>query len=464
VAVFLIEVICALARVREIRQMKNVVPVLALCLLRAGVSAADVAPMRYEGFTLSVQENAEVRMQSEEVNIYCGRHCLVNAQFEMCNETDQPINLFVGFPVRNEETDEQEVVYDFRVRANGGDWFTDVFKIRDSAEPFTLLPWVESSESLAPLAWVGWPQSFCPGRTLLEVEYHIEPSGSYREPWLNIFYVLETGEYWKGTIGQAVVAIHFEEPLAAEQVRAGTMPKGFQVDGCKVCWRFTEVEPTREDNIQLEYMPFAIYRKLQRLRHSVEQNPGDEAAVVELGRHCFALGPYWGLRGYVPSQLSPVEFRSIVAKVADPDDKAVFQDTYRRTARRALREARTGSLKLNRGAQVDDDVIYALVESPDVSSQRIEHILCSIDYGSQNLSEYVAEGRNALESLLRKNPGNGDAWMVYLSNWYRFKWVGFAPWYRWIGVPFPWARRRQSAVPIRIAHFTQESRPGTISS
>jgi hypothetical protein len=50
--------------------MRTVLPFLVVCLLRASVSPGDIAPMRYEGYTLSAKENSEIRMQSEEVNIY----------------------------------------------------------------------------------------------------------------------------------------------------------------------------------------------------------------------------------------------------------------------------------------------------------------------------------------------------------------------------------------------------------
>lgn len=98
-------------------QTKAILPFLAACLLCASVSSGDIAPMRYEGYTLSTKENSDIRMQNEEVNIYVAQRCRVNAKFEMQNETDKSIVLFVGFPVENEGAQKQ-TIYDFRVRIN----------------------------------------------------------------------------------------------------------------------------------------------------------------------------------------------------------------------------------------------------------------------------------------------------------------------------------------------------------
>ena len=87
-----------------------------ITLLCTRMISGDIAPTTYDGYTLTTKENSDIRMQSEEVEIYCADRCRVVAKFDMRNETDKPIDLFVGFPVERPRSEQE--IYDFRVTIN----------------------------------------------------------------------------------------------------------------------------------------------------------------------------------------------------------------------------------------------------------------------------------------------------------------------------------------------------------
>jgi hypothetical protein len=84
--------------------MKNKRLFATIVLLSCKTLWSDLAPTTYpttcDGYTLSPKEDNDIRMRSEEVDMYCAEPLWrVVGKFEMANETDKPINLFVGFPV-----------------------------------------------------------------------------------------------------------------------------------------------------------------------------------------------------------------------------------------------------------------------------------------------------------------------------------------------------------------------------
>jgi hypothetical protein len=368
----------------------------------------DVAPTTYDGYTLSPKDNNDIRMQSEEVDIYCGDRCRVVAKFAMENETDKAIAVFVGFPVENARSEPE--MYDFTVTINEKNAPAEIKQIPVRGQ-YDILRWT----------WFGWDQPFPPGPTIIRVEYHIRPSGSYSQPWLNLYYRLDTGALWKGTIGRADITIHFEEPLATEQIRAGTGPAGFQVEGKEVRWRFTDIEPQLQDNIQIEYIPFPLYRELERLRSRIEENPRDESRVVDLARRYFSLGPYKGVGGdYVWGPITAQDYDAILAKTTDPNDRVAFEEYWKDTEKRPVFDRKAFASwwgHWSRPLPGQSETIH--VSSGRQPVYRINHIMGAAGYLPYR-DEYVMKAKEMLERLLEKNPKNAEAWMVYITNCYRF--------------------------------------------
>ena len=122
--------------------MKTMRRALVVCLLLAGAAGADIAPTTYDGYTLSPRANCDIRMAGEEVNIYCGQRCRVTARFDMHNDANAPIDLFVGFPVQHLYS-KQNGVYDFQVRVDD----VAIENIRNAND------YSKKSPSWSPLPW-----------------------------------------------------------------------------------------------------------------------------------------------------------------------------------------------------------------------------------------------------------------------------------------------------------------------
>jgi hypothetical protein len=76
-------------------------------------------------------------------------------------------------------------------------------------------------------------------------------STAFRE---SLFYCIQTGGNWAGTIGEEEVTIRFPHPIEKDQI-TGIAPAGYQVDGNCVRWRFVDFKPKgKEYDISLTYV------------------------------------------------------------------------------------------------------------------------------------------------------------------------------------------------------------------
>jgi hypothetical protein len=403
----------------------NKLAILSLAfLVSARGLLADVSPIKYEGFSISPTENSQVEMRSEEVNIYCYDTCRVSAKFNMWNGTTDTVRVFVGFPIHASKRTGKRT-YDFQAKFNGRRRRKGNFVYETRKET------IDSYER--EVTWVGWYHGFIPGETIVEVEYNIEPSPSGQTGLCrNIFYVLSTGSYWKGDISRGIVNIHFNNDVETEQIREQTTPKYYQVDGKRVYWEFTDLEPAQSDDIQLEYVPSKIYRRLKHLRNKLEKDPENEQHVVELARHLFAFGRYKGVGSYIPTELPPEEYDTLVVKIAVPEDRDFFGKIYRigriydpnECGHPPNKESDAKTTRQNKQMYTPP---CCFCSKPNSQYGEVVRILNSIDYIPTEVSGFVWEAKDLLEELLDKNPKNADAWLVYLSNYYRFRFSGYAP-------------------------------------
>ncbi len=355
------------------------------------------------GFTLTPladQGKSDIRLKREQVDVYLGRNHVwpalvrVVAQFEMVNETDQPIRLLVGFPADDVSS---EGTYDFQVRINDA----------NSLQPVRQMRREERYRFLVSRTWFVWDQTFAPGRTIISAQYHVQtfPCGMYSNGvYENLRYILDTGAPWKGTIAQADIRVHFADPLAAEQVREWTWPQSWRIDGNDLCWSFQNFEPELKDNLFIAYLPRGVYDDLERFRRAVRANPQDQTSVLALARLCFSLA-----RG--PGSADPGGYDMVFYRMQDANDREYqrFEDALVEAT--APRREKGGASDGN-GTAPRERRIY-LNNLPNPSCQ------------------YGTEGRAVLERFLEKNPKVAEAWRVCLES---------AEWF----VPGAYARRWHS--------------------
>jgi hypothetical protein len=200
------------------------------------VAHADAAPLTAVGVDLTPLPGAvpPVRMRREEVDIHVFRgFAVVEAVFELENEGDAT-ELDVGFPCLQASstwTPPTGALSGFHVEVDGRPAPSDVRRLENKAFPF----------------WMAWRQRF-PARATARVAVRYwtalaDYRGVSRAPF---FYVLRTGRFWKGAIGEAVVRVHAAGvPLSA--IREAT-PGGYAVDKAakQLVWTFRDLVPDQD--------------------------------------------------------------------------------------------------------------------------------------------------------------------------------------------------------------------------
>ncbi len=138
--------------------------------------------------------------------------------------------------------------------------------------------------------WATWPVTFPPGQdVVLRVAYDVLPVGYV--PYGTFHYILETGAGWWGPIGEGVVT--FRLPYEVTEYNAVIAPRpgdfigppnppNFTVSGTDVIWHFTDLEPTREDNIHLAVLAPPRWEAIVAARQEAEANPDSVEALLGL--------------------------------------------------------------------------------------------------------------------------------------------------------------------------------------
>jgi hypothetical protein len=164
---------------------------------------ADLAPIRYEGWSLSPKYESSVRLANETVDISWGDICTVKALFTLVNESDSAIDMKAGFPANltfikeidkrsPEGRDSTNRVYDFDFVLNG-----DRLAASDIPPP-KIADDVDQ--------WYGWNCRIRLGTNIVRLRYFVRSSpapgfGRLRD----FFYVIHTGNpVFERLLGNAV--------------------------------------------------------------------------------------------------------------------------------------------------------------------------------------------------------------------------------------------------------------------
>jgi hypothetical protein len=207
----------------------------------------------------------------------------VEAEFVMCNLGDVEESFDVWFPLGTPDSvaplSPPAVIEDFAA------WVDGVPAQLGRVEAPGITPWGDYL-----IHWATWPVRFPVGQdVIIQVSYTLYPTG-YR-PFGTFEYVLETGAGWQGTISEATVTIRLPYPVTPESVTLdptvshhAPRPDGFQVQGNEVVWRFTDLEPTSDDNVRLNVLEPDRWHALVAAREAVAATPDSAEAQLQLAR------------------------------------------------------------------------------------------------------------------------------------------------------------------------------------
>jgi hypothetical protein len=202
----------------------------------------------------------KVRMQRELVmiNLYPG-FAAVKGEYWMVNDTDEPVDMRVGYPV-NGRYDQQEVnnvmfqdLYKLTVLVNDqqvnvtqpSQGYDSVYRVIDKMQ-------MEN--------WYYWRCTFAPKSTTKITVYFLTNNnestlrqGYARENGNAFAYILETGRAWGGVIEKGEVLIKLNEGLELDDMRGVYPTNTLFGDDKHLQFAFTNLEPDSGDNILLWY-------------------------------------------------------------------------------------------------------------------------------------------------------------------------------------------------------------------
>lgn len=283
---------------------------LVLVILALPKSArADVAPpAQPPGANLEPGgEITQVRMMAEKVlmEVKPGSgdslgQAVVTADFTMRNLGDKTESMAVRFPISaNDGFFSYPEIKNLQVQVDGRNVRTGRILGEDPYYGGDQVPWAE------------FQAKFPPGKDVkVRVTYQLEGTGY--PPFASFNYILSTGAGWKDTIGSAdvVVKLPYEANtdnvlLAGETGYSFTSP-GAVLDGREIRWHYESLEPTSEDNLEVELVEPAKWQKVLKERDNVTRNPNDGEAWGRLGKLYKEIA-------FLPKELRP-----------DPGGQALF--------------------------------------------------------------------------------------------------------------------------------------------
>ncbi|MCD4784424.1 MAG: discoidin domain-containing protein [Candidatus Eremiobacteraeota bacterium] len=223
--------------------MKFTACILLLFFILSIPAYCDIAPIRGIGSTIVPIKNDQVMMLSQDVTIRVIdsqksrfkpiRDLLVEAHFILKN-TGPETELEMGFPfpTPSKNNPYYQKPWGFNVLLNGKR--TKLSDKQHKDGNYTL--------------WYTWSAKI-PEKEILAVtvRYRFSPSQPYTESWYDPYhysrYLLSTGKYWKGPIGNAKIYMDYN-PNEVDIYRAS--PVGYIKSYGKFEWSWINLEPTQD--------------------------------------------------------------------------------------------------------------------------------------------------------------------------------------------------------------------------
>jgi hypothetical protein len=238
---------------REETSMKRVLCAALIMLLglflapQAATVRADDTALGTVGYGVVPLDNNQVTMTGERVEAEIrGEVAWVACTFTFVN-SGPAADILMGFPQgrSNREGEPPPPLLEFRASVDG------------VAAAVTFRPQARPQGDMDYAGWYAFNVHFAAGQTRrIQNSYHgpltVDSMGGK-----TFLYVLRTGATWKGSIGQADIVVRWRSEREVNPNTLSAQPDGAFWGQRELRWRFTDLEPTNEDNISVHFYAFA---------------------------------------------------------------------------------------------------------------------------------------------------------------------------------------------------------------
>ena len=272
--------------------MKRVLTLIVLGVLLGipSVAHADIAPpAQPPGSSLGPgAESTQVRMLAEKV--------FKEVQASAPEKSLGQAHVVANFTMRNVGETAESMAVRFPVGSSDG-WshitqLSDLqVKVGDRAVSTRAITGEDPYFGSSSAPWAEFDVTFPPGEdTPIEVRYTLEATGEYPYIWFK--YILSTGAGWKDSIGSADIIVQLPYEANAMNLLLPTdrgwldTTKGGMLSGNSIRWHYDDLEPTAQDNFEIDLVMPSAWESLLREQQNVAQNPRDGEAWGRLGKLC----------------------------------------------------------------------------------------------------------------------------------------------------------------------------------
>jgi hypothetical protein len=272
--------------------MKRILILIAVLMASAIPTAAraDVAPPAQPpgSSLLPGSETTQVRMLAETVVIdvqptASGKSlgsAHVTADFTMHNMSGMAESMAARFPIAaSDGFFNVNEIHDLRIKVDRKPVVTHRIMGEDPYRGSQQVP------------WAAFDVTFPAGQDLpIQVEYTLEAAGEYPYVWFK--YILSSGAGWKDTIGSADIIVRLPYEATTENLLLDTSEilfgttKGGVLHGNEIGWHYTDLEPTAQDNFEVNLVMPSAWERLLAEERNLDRNPADGESWGRLGKLC----------------------------------------------------------------------------------------------------------------------------------------------------------------------------------
>jgi hypothetical protein len=202
----------------------------------------------------------------------------VSADFTMRNLGSQDERMAARFPIAFSDGDfNYPEIENIEIRVNGAQV---AYRRIDGPELYygrVEVPWAE------------FDVTFPAGQdVLIQVSYDLEGTGEV--PFIAFYYLLQTGAGWKGSIGSGEIIVRLpyeanpQNVILGESIGWSQTTAGAVFSGKEIRWRFTDLEPSRQDNIEVSLVMPRVWKQVLAERERIAADPEDGEAWGRLGK------------------------------------------------------------------------------------------------------------------------------------------------------------------------------------